>query len=149
MQPNSKRDLLYLLRLLNHIELCSYFTKDVESEEDLIDNHFEKFHLATSQLVQMAENANKLSSIIKENNNDIKWQKIKGFRNIIIHEYINIDSDIVFDIIKIELPNLKNKIINIIQIGLVNSTYDINEFMIAKESEKYALIDFTKFNLEK
>ena len=147
MQPSNKRDLLYLLRMLNHIELCSYFTKDVCVEDDLIKNHYEKFHLATSQLIQLAENVNKTSEELKTTYREIDWQKIKGFRNIIVHEYINVDSDIFFEIIKIELPILKEQISYIINIGLKNNTYDIAEFNVARVSEKYALIDFSKFNL--
>ncbi|MEZ5053663.1 MAG: HepT-like ribonuclease domain-containing protein [Chitinophagales bacterium] len=144
MQANNKRDLLYLLRMLNHIELCNYFTKNVSSENDLIHNFYEKFHLATSQLIQIAENVNKISENLKITHSEIEWNKIKGFRNIIVHDYINIESDIVFEIITKELPILKNQILEIIKIGLITNVYDIGEINAAKEGDKYILIDFNK-----
>ena len=35
---------------------------------------------------------------------------IKDFRNFIVHEYFGVDIQIVWDITKQELPELKNKI---------------------------------------
>ncbi len=37
---------------------------------------------------------------------DIPWRRIVGVRNILIHGYLGIDNDIVWDIVKNELGNL-------------------------------------------
>ena len=39
-----------------------------------------------------------------------------GFRNKIVHDYGNIDYSIVYQTIKIDIPNLKNMIENIIYV---------------------------------
>ena len=39
---------------------------------------------------------------------NIPWQAIYGMRNMISHEYANVDEVIVYDTIKNELPELKN-----------------------------------------
>ena len=41
---------------------------------------------------------------------DYAWRMIKDFRNFIVHEYFGVDIQIVWDITKQELPELKNKI---------------------------------------
>lgn len=45
---------------------------------------------------------------------DYPWHKVRSFRNLIAHEYFNIKLSSVWQIIKIDLPGLKNIIQNMI-----------------------------------
>ena len=38
---------------------------------------------------------------------EIEWGQIKGMRNVFVHEYFGVDSYIVREIIKGDIPNLK------------------------------------------
>jgi len=40
----------------------------------------------------------------------IEWKKIMGMRDIIVHQYFDIDTEMVFDVVKNKLPDLKNVI---------------------------------------
>ena len=44
---------------------------------------------------------------------EIPWKKIIGLRNIISHEYANIDYDIIWSVISQHLPSLSDQIIEI------------------------------------
>ena len=44
---------------------------------------------------------------------EIPWKKIIGLRNIISHEYANIDYDIIWSVISQHLPALSDQIIEI------------------------------------
>lgn len=46
----------------------------------------------------IGEAANRLSELFKEKNNSIDWFKIRGFRNKLVHDYIEIDYEIVWEI---------------------------------------------------
>ena len=55
---------------------------------------------------------------------DIQWRQIIGMRNILSHEYLSIDPELIFDIVKTELPPLSDeikRIINDIESGRMQS----------------------------
>lgn len=41
---------------------------------------------------------------------DIPWSNIIGMRNILVHHYFEIDLDILWDAVKVDIPNLEPKI---------------------------------------
>lgn len=67
------------------------------------------FNATLRQLEIIGEASNRLSSLIVENNPDIPWARIIGLRNLVINEYFGIDDFTIWNVIKINLPNLKEK----------------------------------------
>jgi len=41
------------------------------------------------------------------------WKKIIGLRDVIAHRYFGVDAEIIWDIVKNKIPELKSSIINI------------------------------------
>lgn len=62
------------------------------------------------QLEIIGEASNNLSAELKSTFSDIEWAQIVGMRNVFAHEYFGIDSSLVWDIIKSDIPELKEKI---------------------------------------
>jgi uncharacterized protein with HEPN domain len=54
----------------------------------------------------IGEAANRLPEEFKANHTSIDWQRIRGFRNRIIHDYFGIDHSIVWEIKNSFLPKL-------------------------------------------
>ncbi|MGA3266311.1 MAG: DUF86 domain-containing protein [Verrucomicrobiota bacterium] len=55
----------------------------------------------------IGEAARSLSSECKAKQPDIPWEKINGMRNILVHHYFGIDTEIVWAAVEKELPKLK------------------------------------------
>ena len=62
------------------------------------------------QIQIIGEAVSNISELLKSQYPDIEWKQIKGTRNIIAHEYFGIDYEIVWEIAKNGLPELKEKI---------------------------------------
>lgn len=58
----------------------------------------------------IGEAANRLSEEFKDSNPSIDWHRIRGFRNRIVHDYVGIDSNIIWTIIKEYLPDLIHRL---------------------------------------
>ena len=50
--------------------------------------------------VLIGETVNKLSDELKTTQPHIPWNKIKGFRNIIAHDYFGVDAEEVWEIVQ-------------------------------------------------
>jgi len=63
----------------------------------------------------MAESTQRLSDSLKEQHPQVPWRKIAGFRNVLVHDYLGIDLDRIWEIVHKDLPQLKasvEKILN-------------------------------------
>ena len=47
---------------------------------------------------------------VRRANPEIEWQKIAGFRDVLIHGYFGVDLDIVWDVVVHKLPTLEDQI---------------------------------------
>lgn len=54
----------------------------------------------------MAESSQRLSDSTKTLAPEIPWRAISGFRNIMVHDYLGVDLDMVWQVVAIELPPL-------------------------------------------
>lgn len=57
-------------------------------------------------LQTLSESTSRLSEAIKDTEPDIPWEDIKSFRNVVTHDYLKVDLDIVRRVIENDLPPL-------------------------------------------
>jgi len=67
----------------------------------------EKYDAVVRNLEIIGEAAKYLSSEVKAKYPQIDWRKVAGLRDILIHAYFCIDNVILWDIVKIKIPELK------------------------------------------
>ena len=85
------------------------YTSGIKSADDF-NNDYRIFDATMMNFVVIGEMVDKLSDDLKKKHSDIEWTKIKGFRNIVAHDYFGIDAEEVWQIIKNKIPSLKSDI---------------------------------------
>ena len=94
----------------NGVVIKSPETKvDTDNDEICIEELNKNEVLLDSMLfrmIQLSENARKLSDTYKDNNRNIPWNAIYGLRNRIVHDYGNVDLNVVFETLKNDIPEL-------------------------------------------
>jgi uncharacterized protein with HEPN domain len=63
----------------------------------------------------IGEASRALSTNIRETQPEVPWAKIIGMRNILVHNYFEIDLPVVWNAVERELPELKRQITSIIK----------------------------------
>jgi len=58
----------------------------------------------------MAESTQRLSERRKEGYPEMDWYRIAGFRNVLVHDYLAVDVERVWNIIEVELPPFEKAI---------------------------------------
>jgi uncharacterized protein with HEPN domain len=80
---------------------------------------FEQNELIQTWFIQhlqiIGEAARALSADIREQNPEVPWSQMIGMRNVLTHNYFEIDLDVVWSVVERELPKLKPQIEAILQ----------------------------------
>ena len=88
-----------------------------EIEKYLLEVEFASFmqnsmmrFACVKQMEIIGEASNHISEELKSRFSSVEWSQITGMRHVFVHEYFGIDSGIVWEIIKKDIPELKEKI---------------------------------------
>ena len=61
-------------------------------------------------LQTLAESSQRLSEAAKGTRADVEWRRISAFRNVLVHNYLGIDIEMVWEIVQRDLPPLKRAV---------------------------------------
>ena len=107
--PIKQKDKNCLQNILDSINKIDNYTQLFHNADELYNDN-KSFDAVLMNFVIIGEMVFKLSDEFKQNNSSVDWSNIKGFRNIIAHQYFGIDAEEVWGIVHNELPNLKREL---------------------------------------
>jgi uncharacterized protein with HEPN domain len=81
--------------------------------DGFIQNSMMRF-ACIKQMEIIGEASNHISDETKAKLSGIEWEQIVGMRNVFVHEYFGVDTNLVWEIIQNDIPELKLKIIKIL-----------------------------------
>ncbi|MCL4837792.1 MAG: DUF86 domain-containing protein [Thermoanaerobaculia bacterium] len=108
-------DLVYVAQML---DLCDrILARAVRLEREDFDAD-EDLRLALTHLVQtLGEAARRVSSGYRAGHPEVPWAEIVGMRHKIVHDYLDVDFDLVWDVCSVEIPRLRPMLASLLPSG--------------------------------
>jgi uncharacterized protein with HEPN domain len=103
-----------ILDMKEAIEKIFSFTNNISNHEEFHQSQI-VFDAVMMNIVVIGEAVSRLTDDFISKNNHIDWIKIKGLRNIIAHDYIGIDVEEIWQIVKNTIPEFNNQINEILK----------------------------------
>ena len=125
---NSKKDKNYSEKIIKDLTIIFNNTKDLKKDDLKIDSLLCDSILF--RIIQISESSEKLSENFKSKFPNIPWRAIKGLRNKIVHEYGNINVEIIYKTIKDDIPMLLKTMIASLNFWLIIFVFVTIEFQL-------------------
>ena len=101
---NVKNDNYYIQKIKKDLEFIVVHMYDIDLQE--LNKNEILLDSMLFRMIQISENAKKLSDEYKQTQSDIPWNALYGLRNRIVHDYGNVDLNVVYETLKDDIPDL-------------------------------------------
>ncbi|MCB2160665.1 DUF86 domain-containing protein [bacterium] len=109
-----EKDRLYLIHIKECLDKIDLYIQG-ENQKSFEDNSMLQ-DAVIRNLQILSESTQRLSNEAKQENPEVAWHKISGFRNIVVHAYLDLDIKRVWLIIQNDIPQLKATIQKMIDV---------------------------------
>jgi len=113
-----KEPLIFIEHILDSIERIESYTKNLTKEKLTKDVKIQDAIIRRIEII--GEAAKNLPTDFRNKYPEVEWGDIIRTRDKITHHYFGVDLDIVWDIVKKDLPDLKGKIKLVLKEAYVN-----------------------------
>ena len=103
-----KSDALYVIHIRECIDRIYSYVAGIDKNRFMSSSLIQDAVLRNLQV--LAESTQRLSEEFKKRHSEIEWHKISGLRNILVHDYLGIDTETVWVIVNKELSTLQRVI---------------------------------------
>ena len=101
---NVKTDSYYISKIRKDLEFIVKHMRNIDIEE--LNANEVLLDSMLFRMIQLSENAKKLSDDYKLMHGEIPWNAMSGLRNRIVHDYGNVDLKVVYETLKYDIPEL-------------------------------------------
>lgn len=93
---------------IRHIIDCAIaIEKYTSSGKESFINDRKTIRATLRELQGLSESTKRVSDSFKQLPSDVPWQDFAGFRNVLVHDYLGLNPDRIWEIIENDLPGLK------------------------------------------
>ncbi len=101
---------------LRHIAEC---IRRIEENIESGREHFLATHTLQDAVLRnlqtMADATQRLSNNLKIERPEVEWRSIAAFRNVLVHDYLGVDIDRIWEITQRDIPVLRKAILSLFQ----------------------------------
>ena len=101
---SERDDTVYLGHMLDTARSAAGKTSTID--RDAFDANDDLRFALTYMIQIIGEAASQVSSRTREAHPEIPWQEIIGMRHRVVHDYLNVDYEIVWDVVRNRIPQL-------------------------------------------
>ena len=109
-QVKDQGRLTHILQAIEHVET---FTNGLSFET--LTGDLLHLHAVAHNIQIIGEAVCKLSPEFKAEHPETQWHVIEKMRHVLVHDYYQIDNEVLWDVIQNDLPALKKQVIGYLQ----------------------------------
>ncbi len=106
---------LYVQDMIDFAERAVAYTAGFDQEAFIGDGR--TYDTTLRKLVLIGEAATHIPNEVREANPQIRWRQVVATRNRLVHGYLGLDDDVIWDIIQTDLPDLLMKVRRLLEEG--------------------------------
>ena len=99
-----KRDAAYVRHMLDCIRRIEEATAGGRAA--FLDSDLAQDAVARN-LQTLTESSKRLSSDVKSQRPEIEWDRMAAFRNVLVHDYLGLDVERIWDVVTKDVPSLR------------------------------------------
>ncbi len=103
-----KSDSLYTIHIRECIDRIQLYLTGIDQNQFMASSLIQVAVMRNLRV--LAESTQRLSDEFKTHHAEIEWHKISGLRNILVHDYLGIDIETVWNIISNQLSTLRKAV---------------------------------------
>lgn len=107
-----KSNFLYLVDIAERIRRI---TASASAGREAFFFSTEKQDSILHNLQLLGESVRRISVDLKERHPEVPWREIAAFRNVVVHDYLSLDLDLVWQIVTDRIPELRRQIERIVE----------------------------------
>ena len=107
-----REERICLLHIVECIERIEHYTR---SGRRSFMHNTKTQDAVLRNLQVMAESTQRLSDELRETQPQIAWSQIAGFRNVLVHDYLGINLERVWQTVERDLPELKQAVTTMLE----------------------------------
>lgn len=98
--------------MLQAIERIKRYTRGKTFDDFITDDMM--YYAVVKNIEILGEASNMLTDEFRSEHPQTPWKQVNGMRNYIVHEYFQVDNNVVWDVITNDLPLLEQQVIGYI-----------------------------------
>ena len=112
LSPSERDPRLYVEDMIEFCDRALAYTRDISVTEFVADRM--RYDATLRNLELLGEAATHVTQELRDKASELPWRQVIATRNRLIHAYLGIDEDIVWNIISDDMPALRQGLVDLL-----------------------------------